>query len=72
MSYHRASEAAPLSGATTMTVCTNDLALANLVKDALPLAVPKPVPDAELLVAKMIELEDHWVSLPAVDAGMLL
>jgi hypothetical protein len=32
LSYHRASEAAPVGGAPTMTVCTNDVALSDLVE----------------------------------------
>jgi hypothetical protein len=71
LSYHRASEAAATSGATPVTVCTNDLALCNLVEDALPLAIPDALSDAELLVAKVVELEDNWIALAAVHAGML-
>ncbi len=71
MSYHRTCEAAPLSGATTMTVCTNHLALCHLVQDALPLAVSKALPDAELLVPEMVELQHDWVGLTAVHTGML-
>ena len=70
MSYHRASEAAPTSGAAPVTVCTNDLALCNLVEDALPLAVPEALSNAELLVAKVVELEDNWIALSAIDTGM--
>lgn len=71
MSYHRASEAAPLGGAATMTVCTNDVALGHLVEDALPSAVPKALSNAKLLIPKMIELEDDRIALAAVDAGVL-
>ena len=71
MSYHRASEAAPLSGAATMTVCTNDIALSHLVEDALPSAVAKALCDAEFLISKVIELEDDRIALAAVYAGVL-
>jgi hypothetical protein len=67
LSYHRACEAAPTSGATPVTVCTNDLALCNLVEHALPLAVPEALSDAEFLVPEMVELENDWVALPAID-----
>lgn len=62
------SETAPLRGAASMTVCTNDLALCHLVEDALPLAVSEACGDAEFLVAEMIELEDDRVGLAAVHA----
>ena len=71
MSYHRANEAAPLSGAASMTVCTNDVALCHLVEDALPVSVPKALADPELLVAEMVELEDERIGLAAVDARMV-
>ncbi len=71
MSYHRASEAAPLCGAASMTVCTNDLALCHLVEDALPFAVSKALPDTELLVSEMVELEHDRVGLAAVRTRML-
>jgi hypothetical protein len=54
-----------------MTVCTNDLALCNLVEDVLPIAIPDAVGDPELLLSKMIELEHDGIVLAAVDAGML-
>jgi hypothetical protein len=53
-----------------MTVCTNDLALCNLVEDALPIAVSEPIADAELLVPQMVELKHDRICLSAVDAGM--
>jgi hypothetical protein len=71
LSYHRASKAAPASGAASMTVCTNDLALCHLVKNALPFAIPNPLGNAELLVPEMIELEHDGIGLSAVDARML-
>jgi hypothetical protein len=54
-----------------VTVCTNHLALCHLVKGALPISVPQALADAEALVPKMAELEDHKVGLAAVDAGMI-
>jgi hypothetical protein len=54
-----------------VTVCTNDLALCNLVEDVVPVAVADAVGDPELLVSEMIELEDDGIALAAVDAGML-
>ncbi|HEX3735473.1 MAG TPA: hypothetical protein VHU86_10020 [Solirubrobacterales bacterium] len=71
MSYHRASEATPASGAASVTVCTNNLALCNLVEDALPVAVSQALGDAELLVAQMVELQDDGIGLSAVHAWML-
>jgi hypothetical protein len=52
-----------------VTVCTNDLALVDLAKDILPVAGPKSGGDAELLGTEMIELQDDWIGLAAVDAG---
>jgi len=54
-----------------MTVCTNDLALGNLVEHVLPRPILKSLRDREFLVAKMVELEHDRIALPAVDAGML-
>lgn len=71
MSYHRTSEAAPLSGAATMTVCTNHLALCHLVEDALPSAPPDTAADGEFLVPEMIELEDNRILLAAVSARVI-
>jgi hypothetical protein len=71
LSYRRAVEAAPLRGAATMTVCTNHLALCNLVEDVLPVAVPDAVCDPELLVPKVVELKNDGIALTAIDAGML-
>jgi hypothetical protein len=54
-----------------MTVCTNDLALCNLVEDALPVSTLKTLGDAELLVPEVVELENDRIGLSAVDAGVL-
>jgi hypothetical protein len=54
-----------------MTVCTNDLALCNLVKDALPVSTLKTLGDAELLVPQVVELKNDRISLSALDAGVL-
>jgi hypothetical protein len=71
LSYHRASEAAPTSGAAPVTVCTNDLALCNLVEDALPVPALKTLGDAELLISEVVELEHDRIELSAVDARVL-
>jgi len=71
LSYHRTREATPTSGAASMTVCTNDLALCNLVEHALPIPISKTLGNAELLVPEVVELEDHRIALPAIHAGML-
>jgi hypothetical protein len=52
LSYHRTSEAAPLGGAASMTVCTNDLALCHLVDDVVELQhdrIPLAAVDARML-----------------------
>jgi hypothetical protein len=71
LSYHRACEAAPLSGAASVTVCTNDLALCNLVEDALPIAVLNSLRNAKLLVPEMVELKHDRIGLSAIDARVL-
>jgi len=71
LSYRRAGEATPSSGAATVTVCTNDLALCNLVEDALPISVPETLADPEAFVAEVVELENDRIVLPAVGTGML-
>jgi hypothetical protein len=71
LSYHRTREATPTSGAASMTVCTNDLALCNLVEDALPVSTLKTLGDAELFVPKVIELQNDRIGLSAVDARVL-
>jgi hypothetical protein len=72
LSYRRAGEATPSSGAAPVTVCTNHLALCNLVEDALPVPVPEALADAEFIVPEMVELEHDWVALAAIDARMLV
>ena len=54
-----------------MTVCTNDVALGDLVEDGLPVAVTEALCDAEALVAQVVELEHQRIALAAVDAGVL-
>jgi hypothetical protein len=71
LSYRRASVAAPTSGATPVTVCTNDLALCNLVEHAPPITISQPLRDAEFLVPKVVELQDDRVALAAIDARVL-
>lgn len=55
-----------------MTVCTNYLALCNLVEHGLPASAANALRDAELFVAEMVELEDDRVRLAAVRAWVLL
>jgi hypothetical protein len=71
LSYHRADEAASLSGAAPVTVCTNDVALCHLVEDALPVPVPNAAADPEILVSKVVELEDERIGLTAVSAWVI-
>lgn len=52
-----------------MTVCTNDLALADLVEDRLPAAIADAFGDVEALVVEMVELEHERIGLASVDAG---
>jgi len=68
LSYHRASEAAPGGAAPSMTVCTNDFALCNLVEDGLPVAVPDARGDAEDLVGEVIEFENARICLATIHA----
>ncbi len=71
MSYRRARESGPEGGSATMTVCTNDVALGNLVECGLPGAVANTFGDLEALVAEMVELEDDRIALAAVGAGVV-
>jgi len=71
LSYRRAEEAAPLCGAAPMTVCTNDLALCNLVKHVTPFAVSDADGDREFLVSKVVELEDDRIGLSAINTGVV-
>ena len=71
MSYHRAGESGPKSGPPTMTVCTNHVALCDLVEDRLPFTVPDAFGDVEVLGFEVVELEDQGIALAAVDAGVL-
>ncbi len=70
MSYHRAGESGSKSRPPTMTVCTNHVALCDLVENRLPFAVADAFSDVEALVFEMVELEDQRVGLAAVDAGV--
>jgi hypothetical protein len=58
--------------AAPMTVCADDFTFCDLVEDALPVAFGDPLADIERLLAEMIELEDHGVLFPAVDARIRL
>jgi hypothetical protein len=52
LSYHRAGESGSKSGPPTMTVCTNDVALGDLVEDSLPFAVAEAFGDVEPLASR--------------------
>jgi hypothetical protein len=71
LSYHRAREAGPEGGSSTMTVCTNDVARGDLVEDRLPVAVADAFGDVEALVSEVVELEHEWIRLAAVHARSL-
>jgi len=68
LSYRRTRETSTTSGPATMTVCTNDVTLRDLVQDSLPVAVPESLADIERLVATMVELQDNRIGFPAIDA----
>ncbi len=71
MSYHRTREPSPAGGSSSMTVCTNDVACGDLVEDRLPVAVADAFGDVETLVSEVVELEDEWIRLAAVNARPL-
>jgi hypothetical protein len=54
-----------------MTVCTNDVALGDLVEDCLPVPVADALADREALVPEVVELQDERIALAAVCAWML-
>jgi hypothetical protein len=68
LSYHRACEPSPAGGSMSMTVCTNDVALGDLVEDVLPVAIAHALGDAEALVLDVVELEHKRVALAAINA----
>ena len=53
-----------------MAVRADDLALLNLIEDALPSAVGEGLADVERLVLDVVELEYDGVGLTAVHARM--
>jgi hypothetical protein len=55
-----------------VTICTNDLALGDLVEDGLPASPADARGDREFLVADVIELEDDRVGLAAVNARVCI
>src|SRR5690242_11883423 len=71
LSYRRAHETATAGSSATVTVCTNHLALVDLLQHGLPFVRPQAGRDVEILVGQMIELQDDRVGLSAVDAGPL-
>ena len=54
-----------------MTVRTLDLALVDLVEDALPVAVRQRRTDVEALIAEMVELEHEGIGLPTDATRMM-
>ena len=71
LSYHRTGEAASVGGAPAMTVCTNDVALGDLVEHGVPVAVAQAFGDVEALVSHVVELEHNRIGLAAVSARPL-
>ncbi len=51
-----------------MAVRADDLELRHLGEQQLPVAGPAVISDVERLVDEVIEFEDDWVHLAAVDA----
>lgn len=64
----RPSERSPPCCPAAMAVGAHDLALGDLVENALPVAVTDRRSDVEGLVLEVIELEHHGVTLPTIDA----
>jgi hypothetical protein len=59
-------------GLAEVTVDASNVALRDLVLDNSPGVTPRDqVRNVRSLVAQVIKLEDNWVGLPTVDAGML-
>lgn len=54
-----------------MTVCTNDVALGDLVDYGGPVAVAQAFGDVEPLGSDVVELEHERIGLAAVDARLL-
>ncbi len=71
MSYRRARESGPKSGPATVTVCTDYVTRGDLVEHCLPVAGAYAYRDGEVLVSKMVELQDERVGLAAVNAWTL-
>ena len=71
LSYRRTREPSPSGGSSSVTVCTNHVALGDLVEHSLPAVVSQALGDAKELVAvPMVELEHDGVRFPAIDAGV--
>jgi hypothetical protein len=54
-----------------MTVCTNDVALGDLVEDVAPIAIANAFGELEALVAEVVELKHDRIALTAVDARVV-
>ncbi|TML37637.1 MAG: hypothetical protein E6G29_01065 [Actinobacteria bacterium] len=53
-----------------MAVGAHDLALRHFFEDALPAATFEHLADPKQLLADVVEVEDDWIGLPTVDAGV--
>jgi hypothetical protein len=54
-----------------MTVCTNHVALCNLVEHVVPVAVPDAVRNPEFLVSQVVELKYDGIGLAAIYAWVI-
>jgi hypothetical protein len=53
-----------------MAVRADDVALGDLIEDALPTTIAESHPDGEVFVAEVVEFEHERIRLTAVDAWM--
>jgi hypothetical protein len=60
-----------VGGSPSMTISTNHVALCDLVQHSLPAVVAKPLGDIEVLVPKVVELENERICLAAIGARLL-
>ena len=51
-----------------MVVRANDLAFGHLIEDRLPCSIEQALADRELLIAEVVEFENHRVGLAAIHA----
>jgi hypothetical protein len=62
----------PASGPAAVAVGTHYVTFLHLLKDCVPGAVAQSLGDVEQFVSEVVELEDEWIPLAAVDAWMRL